>query len=155
MERTELTYILPYREKGKKLTKEIKLSFVSNGARRDYFSLEAERARTGALWGEYQMKVAERAAAIARKESPESIEAEIESISEQITNIGTPDFFGRRYDLIRRLLIDNGVKDSDKLTSREFWEDCVDVNELLDFLKTAINKDTESPNVKKNQETMN
>lgn len=155
MERVELTYILPYREKGKELKKEIRISFVSNGARRDYYELDAEIKRTGILWRDYQAKVAEYAAAKSTNQPTDEIDSELEKIVEQIQSIGTPDFFGRRYGLIKRMLVDNGVKESDKIASREFWEDCVDVEELLEFLRTAINKDIEGPNVKKNQEMMN
>lgn len=155
MERVELTYILPYREKGKELKKEIRISFVSNGARRDYFALDAEIKRVGLLWREYQAKVAEHAAAKATDNPTDEIDAELNDIIEQIQNIGTPDFFGRRYELIKRMLIDNGVKESDKIVSREFWEDCVDVEELLEFLRTAINKDIESENVKKTPDALN
>ena len=155
MERVELTYILPYREKGKELKKEIRISFVSNGARRDYFTLDAEISRVGILWRDYQSKVAEHAAAKSLNEPTDTIDVELNQIVEQIQSVGTPDFFGRRYELIKRMLIDNGVKESDKIVSREFWEDCVDVEELLEFLRTAINKDIEGVNVKKNQEMTN
>lgn len=143
--------MLPYREGGKKLIKEIKLSFVSNWARKEFFSIDAEITRTGALFREYQGCVAEVAAAEATKAPTDDIIKRMEEITASIANIGTADFFTRRYELIKLMLIDNGVNESDKIAQREFWERCVDVDELLKFMRAAVDKDATAENVKKNQ----
>lgn len=150
MERRELIYPLPYIEKGKPFVRDIRINFTSNGARKEYFEIESAIENTRMHWGNYQAKLAEIAAAKIRKEPLDELTNELQEIGAQITAIGTSDFFTRRYNLINRILTDNGVKEGDKILSREFWEDHVDVEVLLDFLKAAIDKDVEK-GLKKNQ----
>ena len=150
MERRELIYPLPYIEKGKPFVRDIRINFTSNGARKEYFEIEVSIENTRMLWGNYQIKLAEISAAKTKKEPTDTLKAELKEIESQIAAIGTSDFFERRYNLINRILSDNGVKEGDKILSREFWEDHVDVEVLLDFLKAAIDKDVEK-GIKKNQ----
>ena len=150
MERRELIYPLPYIEKGKPNVKDIRINFTSTGARKEYYEIEVEVETARSLWGAHQLKRAEIAAAKLNKEPTDALITELADIEEQIKKIGSADFFTRRFNLIHRILADNGVKEGDKLLTREFWENQVDVDTIMDFLPAAIDKDVEK-GIKKNQ----
>ena len=153
MERRELIYPLPYVDKGVQHVRDIKVNFTSNGARKAYYTIEVEVENARMLWQNHQLTRAEIAAAKAGKEPYDHLIDGLREIEEQISKIGNADFFERRFGLIHRILSDNGVKEGDKILTREFWEDHVDVEVVLDFLKAAIDKDVEAG--KKNSQMLN
>ena len=53
---------------------------------------------------------------------------------------GDEYFFNKRLELIFLLLKKNGVTD-EKFFDPDFWDNCVDPNDILDFLTVAIFKD--------------
>lgn len=145
MERKTLNYELRYRDSGKDKKRVIKIDFIPNGVIEDYDLIENATAR--ARMCVHQLRVNGSVIAVRQAEGKDlsDVIEENRRIAEEIRTIGTKEFFNNRFELLRRILIINGVSDKDEITRREFWNDCVDVSDLLDFLKCAVTKDiTES-----------
>lgn len=155
MERVELTYILPYRENGRKLEKEFRIGHTCNYVRREFYKINSEIETARALWGAYQACIAEIAANKVAGKEYDDIEKKLEEIKEGISKIGSLDFFERRYDVLKTLLVGNGINETDKFVSKEFWDRCVDVDEMIKFMKAAVDKDIPEDHLKKTPGTMN
>lgn len=69
----------------------------------------------------------------------DAYDKEIEQLTEEIKATATDDFFEQRFELVQKVLIKNGYKD--EFTSREFWEENVDTDVLVDFLTSVVYKD--------------
>ena len=68
---------------------------------------------------------------------------EIKKLSADITSYKSSDILKMRYELIKKILLNNGIADEKYLTF-EFWDECIDPAEIMEFLVKAINKDIET-----------
>lgn len=143
----EISYRLEYRDDGKPLSKIIRINFISNGMRRDYFAIEndiAEGQRLAALntvkMAEYESLCAEGKDTAAILEEFVDIKAKLESI---LGDEGPSCFEKRRVALCLKILNGNGFAKTDRFAQPEFWDESVDVETINEFLAVAINKDLE------------
>jgi hypothetical protein len=112
----------------------------------EYHNMLSRAAEVKAAWDCISDLTTE-ASALA-KEKPEgykdqivSKQKEIEEKTLVITSMDADQFIKDRTELVFRILKDNGVKDP-KFFKAEFWDEQVDVNDIMNFLTDAINKDT-------------
>jgi hypothetical protein len=53
----------------------------------------------------------------------------------------------RRFALIRKILMQNGIVDG-KLHDRDYWDDCIDCEIEYDFLNVAVHKDLDKKKIR-------
>lgn len=150
----EITYRLDYvDETGKKLSKNIRINFVSNQMREDFRLIENDIIEGYRLSNEYNALMIELRARSATGKSVEDLEQSIESLNQKFKDIlEKGNLEQRRIQLVQKILIKNGFQSSDKFVSGEFWNDSVDVETINEFLAVAIDKDLDKVK-KKNQMT--
>ena len=148
----EITYRLDYvDETGKKLSKNIRINFVSNQMREDFRLIENDIIDGYRLSNEYNALMIEIRARSATGKSVDDIEAKVESLNQKFQNIlEKGNLEQRRIQLAQKILIKNGFQSSDKFVSDEFWNGSVDVETINEFLTVAIDKDLDKVK-KKNQ----
>ena len=149
--RKEIKYELTYFKKGEELKKIIPIKFVSNRVY-DLYADVAEKSNRLQILIEQQKKAIEDFAWIStdvsytlkeRREKTQPIKDELDKIIKEIKNLDNKAFVKERFNLIERILTDNGVTDSD-LLNIDFWNDCVEPIEVWGFLSAAVTKDTNS-----------
>jgi hypothetical protein len=145
MEEKELEYTLKYvSEDGKPGIKLIRIHFIPQRRREEYFKIQEDIDKAAIAYSAYKAKLAEISSSKILKVGEDAIEKlgeDLQKIAAEIESIGSDSFFKRRADLINKILVQNGVKQGDILLNPNFWEECVDVDVMLDFLKSAVNKD--------------
>lgn len=62
-------------------------------------------------------------------------------IEQKIREIGTDDFFNARFKLIEKIIQKNGIDDPD-LLDKDWWDDCVDSFDMVNFINKACTKDS-------------
>ena len=140
-----IDYSLEYFEKGEEVTKKVKIKFVSNRVQREYNELMSEVARVQDCYLEMQKIKSEMVAIRLKKDKDykrviaEKQERDSE-LQEEINETDSKGFFKKRYELIKRILIDNGYGE-DKVSTYEFWDESIEPSMLMDFLTTAVFKD--------------
>lgn len=143
----EITYKLEYKEEGKPAQKNIRINFVSNGMRKDYFKIEADIEQGLLLSNTYKIKMAEYDKLIAEGKDTTELMQEFAELKEKLEAIldgnGSEAFEKRRIELCIKVLTNNGFSKTDKFTQYDFWSECVDIESINEFLAVAINKDIE------------
>lgn len=150
----EITYKLDYvDETGKRLSKNIRINFVSNQMREDFKLIENDIIEGYRLSIEYNALMVELRARSAIGNSVDDLEQQVESLNQKFQDIlEKGNLEQRRIKLAQKILIKNGFQSSDKFVSDEFWNDSVDVETINEFLAVAIDKDLDKVK-KKNQMT--
>lgn len=142
--RKVLEFKLEYREEGEEKSIAIKIDFVSYRILNDFG--ENEALATRANYANNQMAMLEEEIAIAKAEEEDEIAAELQEAYNEhfnfIMSFNDNGFFDTRFGILKKLLIDNGYKDHEKLMSRDFWENSVDPFTMAEFMRTSIYKDT-------------
>lgn len=143
----EISYRLEYREDGKPSQKNIRINFVSNGMRRDYFKIQSDIEQGIILSNTYKLKMAEYDKLTAEKKDTSELMNEFVDLKDRLEAIldgnGSEAFEKRRIELCIKVLINNGFSKTDKFTHYDFWSECVDIESINEFLAVAINKDIE------------
>jgi len=152
----EIVYTLSYREEGEEKEIDIKIDFISNRAMKDFSSIFVLGDKANKAWN----RVSDLESLIAA-EKEDGYEKENEKIKEYaleiddcykvIMDFTENGYFIKRVELLQRILIDNGYKEDELLMSSDFWDDCVDPLDLLNFLTSAINKDNDKKKVQVKQ----
>lgn len=141
----EIIYKLDYRDDGKPLSKNIRINFISNGMRRDYFAIDADIAEGQRLANMHTVKMAEYEVLLSEKKDTESIMEEFADIKAKLESIlgdeGSDCFEKRRIALCQKILGGNGFAKTDRFVQPEFWNESVDIETINEFLAVAINKD--------------
>lgn len=70
------------------------------------------------------------------------LEKKMKEFEQEIFKFSKTDFFKRRFELIKLVLENNGVAEERFLTL-DFWDKCVDANDLVQFLDDVAYKDFE------------
>jgi hypothetical protein len=129
---------IPYRENGDKKILPVKIDFVSRRMMNDYNSMISRAVEVQAAW--------ERIEYLSKQEQTEDVSAELEEKKGFILSQDSTSFFDDRFNLLVTVLKANGVK-VPKFLSSDFWDECVDVNEIMSFLTLVIHKDSEKKNI--------
>lgn len=148
--RKEIVYELTYFKKGQELKKRIPIKFISNRIY-DLYADVAQNANDILILTERRKKAIEKLAylmirkdkaILQRRSDAKPIKDELKEIEQKIKTNNGVDFLEQRFNLIKRILEDNGVEDTE-LLSIDFWNDNVEPTEVWGFLTAAITKDTE------------
>ena len=136
---------LEYREKGEKKNKIITIDFISNGVIKRYDKLMGEVNEVSQKNDERQELLIEIVnLRIDKPEGWKDLQKEkkkkVEEIENFIKSFNENGHFERRFEIIKTVLEDNGIKD-EKLLTFDFWENCVDANTMIEFISASIWKD--------------
>lgn len=132
-----------YYEKGKQVTRSIEINFVSNWVVKQYNetikqALESyEAALEIRKMSEEIIKVKEEQPKDWKNKIEMSNE-KLEKLSKQIRDVEDSGFFKKRYEIVKELLIKNGISENDKLCTYDFWDKDVSPKELYNFLNIVI-----------------
>jgi len=139
---------LEYREKGERKNKMLTIDFISNGVIKRYDKLMGEINEISQKSDERQELLID--IVNLRMEKPEGWKDlqkdkknkvdEIETLIKSFHNNG---HFERRFEIIKTILEDNGIKD-DKFLTFDFWENSVDASSMIEFINMSIWKDLQS-----------
>jgi len=146
--RKEIEITIPYVKRGEELEKAVKISFISNRVLSDYNKIVEQFNGILNLHVEKKEKVEEMAWILTDKEVPiKDKRAKIAPLKERVVNIkkeikakDDKALFSDRFNIIKRILDDNGITDSD-LLSYKFWNEKVEPSLVWTFLSQAAMKD--------------
>ena len=142
-----LHYELNYRIKGEKLKRVIDIDFVPNIRHKEARQIQELVFQVQAKWNNIKMLEQEIELLKSDKDAKKLKDAvdaytiEIKSLENEIKLIGTDGIIERRINLVRDILKDNGIKDTDEMMNYEFWDSYVEPKDINDFIDAAINKD--------------
>ena len=142
-----LHYELNYRIKGEKLKRIINIDFVPNIRHKEARQIQELVFQVQAKWNNIKMleqEIEDLKSDTEGKKYRDAVDAymvEIKSLEAEIKQIGADGIIERRINLVRDILKDNGIKDTDELMTYEFWDSCVEPKDINDFIDAAINKD--------------
>ena len=144
--KNKVTVTVPYvTNTGEEKEYKFEIGFVSNRILAEY----GEVARTIKEVQDNWISLNKEANKIAEgkiKESESKYTPEqMDEIQVNITRLASPEFFQKRYDLIKRLLNMNGYNEGEFL-KEEFWWDNVEPANIVKFLNQAVYKDIEKKN---------
>jgi hypothetical protein len=147
----EIKYVLPYREKGKAKTVEFKIDFTSNWVVREFNNImqmvyETQKAWNAVVLKSTEIKYLQETKPEGYYEKVETLYKELKELTDGIQAIGDDDILQRRYELIKTILIDNGVTD-EKILSFEFWDKNVEPDTIIDFLEKVSWKDIDKKKI--------
>ncbi len=138
-------YDLPYRENGEKKSLHLIIDFISKGIINDFNKMTSD---SFAFQDKFN-KLNKNADLIAdlKDKKPSDYKKQIEKLGQENDQLTKDmmlykenDFFENRTNLIKRIFIQNNIKD-EKYLSDDFWNECVDTYELVKFLDTVMLKD--------------
>jgi len=142
-----LHYELNYRIKGEKLKRIINIDFVPNIRHKEARQIQELVFQVQAKWNNIKMleqEIEDLKSDPEGKKYRDAVDAymvEIKSLESEIKQIGADGIIERRINLVRDILKDNGIKDTDELMTYEFWDSYVEPKDINDFIDAAINKD--------------
>ena len=139
--RKKIHYTVEYRDQGEDKEIEISIDFISNRVMKEYSDVvliadEAQRAFN---------RMSDISTILAGEELTEEKKQELKEedikCTEKILEFNENNYFKKRFDVLEKILIDNGHKDNEMLMDVNFWNDCVEPSELLKFMTNAVYKD--------------
>ncbi len=150
--RKKIEHELNYRIEGVDGSKNIEIDFVSNRIMKDYSEIVAKASdaeRAGDRMSDLNSLIASEET---RQEEGyqvkvEQYKAELKNCVDKIQAFSDNGFFEKRFEVLKRLLIDNGYKEDELMMSMDFWNDSVDPYDLIYFLTIAIYKDVDKKKV--------
>lgn len=126
-------------------TIDITISFVPNIAIKMYNDIIGVIESVRRKWDEMQFIMADMAAV--EKEKPSDWKNKLRELQvkyyqagESIREKGDQYFFDKRMELVFLILKKNGITEP-KYFDVEFWDNCVDPSDILEFINVAIWKD--------------
>lgn len=142
-----LHYELNYRVKGDKIKRTIDIDFVPNIRHKEARQIQEIIYIVQAKWN--NIKALEKEIEDLKqdpdgkqfKDAFKLYQTEIKSLENEIKTIGADGIIERRIQLVRDILMDNGIKEDDEIMDVKFWDSCVEPLEINQFIDAAINKD--------------
>ena len=146
-----LNYEVEYREKGEKKSLPLAIDFVSNWCIDEFSAVSACASVVKSRWNKISDLTTEIAGLqIERpdgyREQVREKKEQIDALTKSILEYSNGSFFTRRFELVKTILEDNGVKD-EKFLSADFWNKSVEPDVLIKFLDAAIYKDIDKKKV--------
>lgn len=141
--RKEVKYLLKYREEGEEREVEISIDFVSNRILKKFSDLVLLGAKATKANDRISDIHTELAGEERTEDQQQKLKEEIEKCSQDILEFNNNGYFEKRIDILERILVDNGYKNDKKLMSPDFWEDCVDPSDVMEFLFFSVYKDVD------------
>ena len=142
-----LDYVLEWvDDNGREVSRSLPISFASNYITREYNVILDEARKVQKAWDKISDITSEiNALKIRRPDGYKDRLAELDEAAnkekEIIERIGSGDIIARRFELVKELLIKNGVKEDDEILDADFWDKSVDATVMWDLLTQAVHKD--------------
>jgi hypothetical protein len=134
-----IKYKLPFvKDDGTDGEYEFSIKFVSNRIVFDYNELNRSIKTVQEKWILLNRKQKELEAGKIKDFT--AFQAEIEKIQMEIADVADKSFFDKRFDLLKRLLTQNGYSEGEFLTY-DFWWNNVQPKDIIEFLQAAVLKD--------------
>jgi hypothetical protein len=140
-----LDYIIEIRDRGEKIPVAVKIDFVSNWCVREYNDIFSQATEVQKDWDDINNYTSEISAL--KIEKPEGykeqiadLQSKLKAATTRIITVGNSDILSRRFTLIKRLLVDNGIND-ERLLSDKVWDEQIDPAQAVEFLAICIYKD--------------
>lgn len=145
-----------YFEKGKEKIINVDINFVPNHVFREFQYITETIGKTIGITSQMQGKFKEIEAV--SKDKPEGWQEKLQELSDELGKLSNElkkyednDFFKRRFEIMRFLLIKNGIDENDKMCTFEFWDEDVHPHEILRILSEVTKIDSKKKvNPKKN-----
>lgn len=141
----KIEYLLEYREDGERKVYQLEIDFVSHRSRKLYNKLFAATIGVQSKFDRFREKSIE--IELLEKERPsgykkdvELLRSELKKITDELAACDAEDIIQGRFDIIKRILWDNGYKEP-FLHEFEFWDEKVDPNDANEFLMMCVFKD--------------
>jgi len=138
-----LKYELEYREKGEPKIDVLPISFVSNWCVREFNELSETQYGVTTNWNKY-LNIKSLISAVESGgdvgKTLEELEEEAEAVVQDTLKYGDFNYEQRRFNLIKVLLEDNGIK-NDKYFDFNFWDRKVEPAIQNGFIEQSIFKD--------------
>ncbi len=146
-----IDHVLKFRSKGEDRYLTVSVDFVSNWVMREYNNILQIINDTQTKWNSIVEAMKKREALLA--EMPEGFSAQLDVLdkeirghTEAIKKNGEGDIFQKRFEVIKTILEDNGVKE-EILYDYNFWDRCVEPSEMNEFLEACAWKDIDKKKV--------
>jgi hypothetical protein len=126
----------------------VTITFIPNGRIKEFNELD--RLTKEMTYEVAKFRVAElkfNAIDNATQEQVAEYEAEAKRIIKMSESKPYSDIPSRRFALIRKILMQNGIVDG-KLHDRDYWDDCIDCEIEYDFLNVAVHKDLDKKKIR-------
>jgi len=141
--RTKRNYTIEYREEGEHKEVEIEIDFISNRVMKDFSDLIVMGNVAEAAYNRISDINSILAGEKLTEEQKEQYKQESVRCVDKVMEFNDNGYFVKRFEILKRILIDNGYKNDEKLMSLDFWENCVDPKDQLKFMTLAIYKDVD------------
>ena len=140
-----LKHNINYFENGQQKEISIGIVFVSNRVNRDYLEMVEEIVQFKTDYDLLQKKMENCSSVLIDKaegweDRIKDIENDVYELKLKMADYSSGSILEKRFDLITRLLKDNGVKD-ERLYNYEFWDENIEPDEAMKLLTLAVNKD--------------
>lgn len=133
---------LEYFEKGELKKDLLKIRFVSRKNTRDYEDMMKLVYEVKSIWDDISDKITEIASAESNGEDTELLKMELNQLNEDILLYNDDRNIKKRFEIIKRILEDNGITD-EKYLSFDFWDEHVAPETELDFVVGCMFKDND------------
>jgi hypothetical protein len=146
MER-KIKYIkIPYFEKGEEKQIDLEVKFIPNYVHTELGKITSDIYHIKDIFSK-RLEAMSEISAMKNNGKPDKfkvkqLETKMKEFEQEIFKFGKTDFFKRRFELIKLVLENNGVTEERFLTL-DFWDKCVDANDLVQFLDDVAYKDFE------------
>jgi len=141
----KIDYILLYREEGEQKALPLEIDFVSNWCIREFNKIMKVAFDVQNKWDKISDITSEMAAL--KFDKPDGyldkmirLESDMSEMTAGILSHDSEMVIQKRFELIKQLLSDNGYKEP-FLYDFDFWDRCVDPNNIIEFLTKCIWKD--------------
>lgn len=146
--RKAVEFDLEYRIDGERKIKHLTIDFISRRSIQMFENIISQSADVKIKWE--RMKEIESELTYLKIEKPDGwkdkqseLQGEYKDLIAKISEYKESDFFDERFQLLLRILTDNGYKD-EKFQDYLFWDECVDPLVQMEFLTAVIYKDIDS-----------
>lgn len=146
-----MKFDVEYREKGVIFCKTFDIDFISQKIIRDYhkmYQVILDTQKMADEWSDHLSVIASLEAKREKgyKKEVKKVEEKIEVIRRKLAQYTDSSFAKDRYELIKRILLDN-CEMEEKFLSEKFWDESVDANETTIFLRNVVSKDVKKKSV--------
>lgn len=137
--RKSVDLIIEYRRDGIDSFKTVTVDFIPNSVLRLYYKISEviqSVSKDSLRISELRTKLDNTSDTKEQK----SLLEKIKLLSTRIENVSKSDFFEKRFELIKKILVHNKCTDEDLLNA-EFWDDYIEPSEMTSFINSAVSKD--------------
>jgi hypothetical protein len=145
MEKKKELIKIPYRQDGEDKEYHVEIDFISNRVRREFSDLAKNVNEINEKLNQLN-DIAEEIIGVQKLRAEgweiklRDLNNDLKELSNEINTFNDKEFFEKRYNMLKRIMQDNKVKD-EFILSYEFWDEMVDPGEIMLILSKLLYKD--------------